>query len=245
MHGSSPCFKSESMDGLIKLLIDNKDNITFLPSFFYAWSQPSHPCTEPGIDLDKGCDLQICGRNVSAVFWSYGCTTQHVAIHADMLSFEFSGCSMAAYTKQGVRYAVHVGASDPGHYYDDSRIKFARFYNANRNSLTTLRVFKPYAASYLTRQMQVWGAITREGNCYTVIMQDMTDCRNNGREFFKLHAIWQHRVSSDPAFYQRIMSPQWTLLASTPDTYAFVTTRWNKFFESLRDELIFTRVLDP
>lgn len=93
--------------------------------------------------------------------------------------------------------------------------------------------------------MLVWGTITREGNCYTVIVQDMTDYRNNGREYFKLHDIWQHKAPDTPAFYQRVMPPQWALLASTPNTYAFVTTRWNKFFESLRDELIFIRVLDP
>lgn len=136
-------------------------------------------------------------QSYAAVLWH----PNHIAcvqcMNLDVLSFNFGGCLMATFTYNHNKYACHIHTDENTD--NDRMIDWQNFCVKNRNLISNVKIFKP--DSNLIGQngtTEVWGLITKEGNCYSIGVSVGFDSR--GKRYCHL------RVIKKMNFYQGIQA---------------------------------------
>jgi hypothetical protein len=177
------------MDEFIKKIIENKDNLKNLylqPSLTIVNSNnlsdfPNRFITYGGKSFLPYSYYLLMKYEVNAVLWSkegsaegaicYGYANTIYPLqnkNFDAISFSFGGCSMARFTMNGAHYIAHIQSSVS--FNEDRRMEWVNFVK-NNPAITINAMFRPNCDSNLlsqNRDIQLWGVITKEMNCYSV-----------------------------------------------------------------------------
>ena len=161
---------------------------------------------------------------VRTVNWMYKEITLWPMGSSDVLSFEFSGCIMAAFQWDGIWHAAHIQMGG-----EFSRFReWGRFMSEIHLQLTKLIMFRPDHTKKRDVQnryriqdeddIRVVGLITTEKECFTLYLKKLDKTEKN----FALLAYKQHNPSLMVNAYESILSDQ---LVSRE--------QWNIFFDAV------------
>lgn len=138
--------------------------------------------------LMKGGEIRICGESVAMVLWYPGAVSTWTAGYRDAVSFDFSGCLMAAYEFGGERRVAHIQRGE------NDRLKdWLDFLRTHRSEISNLVMFRPDADEADRRASQdrssylLWGIITAANECYSLCVRDTADEKRFSRVFLIRH----------------------------------------------------------
>lgn len=176
----------------------------------------------------RGGKMTLSDYELDTVIWAEHCiTVRSLRAGKDVVSFDFSGCSMAVFLDKGIYYAAHIHSStDPG---SDRKCAWIRMMNAYPGT-TPLWMFRPDFKCKTYEHHALWGLITKERNCYSVYVK----CLNKeGTKFAVLH-ITQHDTDGLKENYKPILSPDLLSGADDAVNYRGVHAAWDDFWEHKR-----------
>lgn len=171
---------------------------------------------------------------ISTVNWMFNEITIWPMGNLDALSFEFSGCVMAAFQWRGSWYSAHI---QMGGEFPRWR-EWGRFISDIRTQITNLIMFRPdsteqdnIARKYGIRDkedVRIVGLITTEKECFTLFLTplDKTEKR------FKLLAYKQHWASCNIDAYNREILPHQSVLRAGSSAV------WHSFFNAMGKSVI-------
>lgn len=155
-------------------------------------------------DFDKEHSIFVYSKSISlsstsaldSVFWDEHNITVCQS-NNDVISFNFSGCLMAKTPLTGGNLIFHINCLDYKHP-DDRRYDFAKYLLDSNISCSDLTLFQPICDKWIYKQeflasdnmRFVWGVISRNNECYSLIVDFDTNL-----EKYKLHSIWLHEKS--------------------------------------------------
>lgn len=144
---------------------------------------PENICTEKfNIEKTKICErgglLWICKKPTIVVLWK----SAKISIYPwnpymNAVSFQFSGCIMAAFKWKGKDYIAHIQRGET-----DCMADWIDFIKNDRKDISNLVMFRPDAEAWnrerqilklpRDRDVYLWGLITPERHCYSVCVCD-------------------------------------------------------------------------
>lgn len=233
-----------SFDEIIVHLMKNRDSIELSQSYM---SNAAFTVVSDS-QVERGMSLNLSGRPVVAVLWLEGrIATWRLNAGQDVFSFMFSGCAMARYTLEGVRYAAHIhSCSDPGKDRRDDWVDYV-----NRNQIVSLRMFRPdlpvpYKNYSKNRSDDCWGLISKEGNCYSIAVRCLSDDRH-----FEILEIRKYDAGDSVFDYRPILRHGMDLTLGAlrgPDRVDYlrrsraVTRRnWEDFWSRMRYRILYRK----
>jgi len=250
------------MDEFIKKIINNKNELKslYLPCRSAVVKQDISVFPKSFVQYGGKSFLPysyyvIMSYDVNVVLWSkegwaigaqnYGYSNTIYPLknkNFDAISFSFGGCSMARFTiGNNNHYIAHIQSSTNRN--DDCRDAWIDFVNTNP-AITINAMFRPDCeATYLNQNqnMQLWGVITKEMNCYSVYVlcydsknketvPEDPDCVT-----IKLQAIVQH-TSKKRTLIGLFLKNQGQALRSKND-FKNRKSVWNLFFKGMTKEI--------
>lgn len=167
-------------------------------------NEPDHMCQRGGL-------MWVCGIPTALVLWQHGYVSiQPRNAYMDAISFQFSGCIMAAYEYLGNSYVAHI---QRGEY--DRLNAWLNFVRKNRRDISRLVMFRPDAEEwdrvyslYDTREKDVylWGVITPRYECYSVCVRDLVNYEDGKR--FSLIFLTHHYAGLGVEAYEPLLETQ-------------------------------------
>ena len=152
-------------------------------------------------DFDKKHNIFVYSKRISlsstsaldSVFWDEHNITVCQS-NNEVISFNFSGCLMAKTPLTGGNLIFHINCLDYKHP-DDRRYDFAKYLLDKKIPCSDLTLFQPICDKWIYEQeflasdnmRFVWGVISRNNECYSLIVDLDTNL-----EKYKLHSIWLH-----------------------------------------------------
>lgn len=186
----------------------------------------------------KGEEMTLFGdRRVAAVLWQEGLVTVlRARKEEDLFSFEFGGCVMARYKREGSPYVAHIH-TDTWAERDcrDAWIDYAAYHGIGR-----MKLFRPEFPPNrrLPSGCEVWGIISAEGNCYSAALSLLP--RENCA--YRLEALAQHFPPGNSCFDYRELcrhggppftAEQLQIAANRQTRYAATSATWRSFFDRM------------
>lgn len=239
------------MDEFIKKIIEYKDDLrTLYPTLISSYDAIKIGNTDfrkrGGIGYLPKAYFKIFNYNVNSVLWSndgwelrkglgyHNTAYQLNNMNYDAISFSFGGCSMARFCYNNAEhYITHIQSSK--NFNEDKRLEFIKFVRDNGDKISIKAMFRPDCDDNILNagNLQLWGVITKECNCYSVYVQCID---KNGRwtvpydqdcEKIHLCKIKSHLPYQEPihSFLDTIKQRDWT-----PNSAPQMISEWNRFF---------------
>ena len=189
----------------------------------------------------KGGEFVAQAMKTRTVNWMYDEITLWPMGNLDIVSFEFSGCIMAAFRWDGIWHAAHIqmGGEFPRY------MEWGRFISSIRNKLTALLMFRP---DYTKKRdvcrryeieneddIRVVGLVATELECFTLYLKKLDDTERK----FALLAYKQHYPSRNINVYERGQQLQQSVLNASSRSV------WDVFFSTVGESDIIWREQFP